>query len=296
MSPSLLARIAEFLPLLPAGLALLAGAWGIRRLLRDPTRARPDRRAALAIAAIVALVIGAVVTSFIAAFGGAWGADPQLEGYARALPYGLAAMGLTFLASIGGYAILARPAIGGAALAGALLGPALLVGAQLGATQLSYLLSNAAYEAQTGLDATETGDRSKILHLEISQVNATYTPDGKFVASVRLRATIHADTDVTLEAGKISWPRFTLLPEGGAILDAEAPAGSPMTLAAGSDTNYDLTFRTPSELLNAMPGSVQLVSTYGPPTPGPWVLRVTLTDASGAGYLLETEVQVDADH
>jgi hypothetical protein len=289
MDPDLLSSAAGALPLLPPGITILLGGWGIWRLRQEPMRARSDRKTAVAAAALGALVVGALTITFIATFS-TFGGPVSTEAYLRALPFGLAAAALASLAAIGGYALLARPSRGGIALAGALLGPALFIGAQIGAVQLSYLVANAAYDAQTGVDAGQTRDRSTILHLQILQVNATLTPDRQFVASVRLRATIHADAEVVLEQGKIRWPRFTFLPDGGAILDAEATAGSAMTLGAGSDKAYELTFEVPPELLGAYGGTTR------PPTPGTWTLQVTMTDANGADHLLQTKVEVVAEH
>ncbi|MEO8571075.1 MAG: hypothetical protein ABI553_05180 [Chloroflexota bacterium] len=119
------------------------------------------------------------------------------------------------------------------------------------------------------------------------------TMSGSIVASVRLRATVHAIREVRMDVrDKIEDPAFGLRVAGGLVAGAAASSG-PSAFAAGSDTVYDLTFQVP--LASSAPvDAIVLASIYLPATPGTWVLAMSVNDMSGAAYTVEVSVVIAA--
>jgi hypothetical protein len=266
----------------PIVLVVIAGALAILAFGREPIRSRSDRPAVIAIAGLIGLAGGTLVTLYVASFMG-FDTGPRPEQFAQALPIGLAAAVLVALAGLAGYAVAARLMGGSLALVGAIVGPAVFIGLAFGASGLAGLASNAAYEADIAAQGAHVDERSAGLSLAASDVLATMSSDEIAVASVSLRATIHADRQVELEtSGKSTWPRFAFVFGDGGRLDVEARPGDPTVLAANRDTAWDLRFVVP-----------EASGTYGAPTAGMWTLEALFLDAAGEEYRLTTMVEVD---
>ena len=121
MMRDLVSAIAWLAVILP----IVAGLYGIWSFAHPPVRQRTDRVRAIGCSAAVALVATAGMGLFLYLLGRAFlsTAPSFLEALSSAAPIGA----LFAMASIGGYAFLARRSTDPLALAGVLVGPALLI-------------------------------------------------------------------------------------------------------------------------------------------------------------------------
>lgn len=276
------------MPFLPALAAVVAGLFAIRAIRREPIRSRKDRGLGIGLAVLIALGLGLYVAWFILFFF-SFGTGPRPGALGPAAAYGAIAAGLVALSGLAGYALLARRA-SRVALLGSVLGPVLLVGVTIGISVAGAKLQSVAYEKQQQADAAAVAQHSEGLTLTVSDVTASLASDGVAIGVAHLRATIHADRDLTFQSGsKEGNPRFQFLVPNASMGDLTAGANSPTSLSKGADSTWDLTYTVSPELLSSYGG------TFGPPAgAGEWTLHVDFLDAAGAEYILNTTVAVAA--
>jgi hypothetical protein len=289
VDPSVLRTLAGILPWTPVALALLAGGWGIRRFLRAPVRDRADRRTAAFLAVATGLVTGAFVTVSMASVAVMFTANEP--NYAIGLALGAPAAILTALGSIAGYVAMARPTARRGALAGVVAGPIIVIAGFFAGGAAGLAATNAAYDAEQAMIASQVAQRSTGLTISVGDVSVTTAKAGTVIADVEVHVVVHAPSDIGLDLGsKLDYPRFTIVPADGAdvrgTLFSDPIAGGPATLAAGSDTGYDVKFTPPPGWLDGYGGTFQAGA------PGSWLLTMSIVDASEAEYQAQAKVAV----
>jgi hypothetical protein len=250
-------------------LPIVGGLVGLRIL-----EGHPDRRRAIVAARGLALVVGIGGTLVIGQLAGMFGGGANYAiGLGWAVPIGI----LVFLSALGGYAALARPRVGAAALVGVLLGPIVLIGGPVG---LGAWLGGVATEAAAAADRAAIAARSDGLHLDVSDVVATLRSDGT-VGAVRLVATVTAtrtyEVNVTTVDGA---PTFFLRPQietRGEGLYYTAPPGDDITFLPGTPTRFEM--RLPAESFMAF-------------QPGTWLLQMDFFGVDELEYRVEVPVEV----
>jgi uncharacterized membrane protein YedE/YeeE len=283
----LLGLLSGALPYMPALAVLLGGIWAAGRMRSADVRARPDRSAAIWLAAglalLAAVTVSIAVASLVVMFSG------NAPNYAIGVPFGIGIGALIGISGILGYAILARPRIGRIALCGTLLGPALLIGATTVANTAAIVMGQARLDNEVAQHAAEVAARSSKLHLTVDGVEVDTAQDGSVVAAVRMRVRLSSDVSVSFDPTlKEPDPRFVLVPAepSESVLDTSVPAGGPATIAAGENHVYELSFRYPDERLNPAGG------TYRPGAPGTWTLRVSFVDPVTGEYEVQAPLEL----
>ncbi len=146
------------LQVLPPAVAVLGGAWALRRVRRAPVVDRPDRGVAIASAVVVA-VMAALGTLAVAPSSNPVG-GPIVLFLIVGIAFVVAV--LAFLAALLGYVLLARPRIGAIALAGVLAGPLILGGTMALATAVRQELEYAPNRAPAATVVAEDGSPGAI--------------------------------------------------------------------------------------------------------------------------------------
>jgi hypothetical protein len=289
--------IGAVLPVAAGAVLLGIAAWALLQIRSERLRARSDRPVALVLAAIVgslgllaggfAMIVAVGFASMDSPIG------PPFSAYVAYLPIVVALGAAAALASLAGYALLARTPLARAALVGSLLGPAVAIALAIGVGSAAGQAGTAASDLATTQTAADLASRSSILQVTVSNLQVTTAAQGSIVTTVRLRASVHTGAEVRLETGgKTPWPQFTLFEPSGSALGGPVSAG-PGILQAGSTTTYELSFVPPAAFVRP-PSGITFASTYGPATPGTWSLRMDLFDTNGAQYEVTTEVVIKA--
>jgi hypothetical protein len=282
----LLRGVGVAIPLLAVVMSLVGGLFALSLANRGGLRARPDRGSAAGIATVLACIAGGVTAVITSMIGSAWGGGNWLAGMPVAVVvFGFPTAMTVFGASTLGYVgqVRLRPSANGAL--GAALGPVVLGAACLAGVGVVGVADDMVAAAYLEQDRQEVAANSAGLHLTIDEVVTTVDGAG-LVSSVRVRLTIRSDSELTMELlpGKLVYPTFVLSPDGddpNAEMQAEAAAGSPAVLAAGSETHYDVLFDP----------AVTGTSVWS--APGEWQLEIRIGGADGERYGLEAPIQVE---
>jgi hypothetical protein len=281
----LLRSVGVALPFVGAGLSLIGGLLALAMLRRGGMRQRSDRRMAIGITLLIAIVVGGIVAVFTALIGSAWGGGNWIP----VLPIAAGVFGLPVAiivtgAGLAGYALAVRlrPAgdVAWAAFAGqAVLGLACLLAAELATTAQEMDAAAAIERDQAAVAANSEG-----LHLTVTSVETTLDAAG-MVQRVEMHLQLVSDTDVAIDSipGKVNYPLFVLSrtrSDPNTEMQVEAPAGSGQRLAPGQPVAYDIVFDT----------DVSGVPTRG--APGSWFLEVRFAGTNGINYAVEREVDL----
>ena len=286
--------IATGLPILGL-LGLVAVAlWALRQWLTDRVSARRDRFAAVLIATLLGLALGAGVLVIGVGLASMDGPAPGVDAYLRYLPIGLLLAAPVAVGAIAGYVAFVRTRLTRVALVGTLVGSAAVIGlAGIGGSVVSSA-NNRLVEVNADQEAAAIAARSSVLVLSISDIHVQTGSTGATVRQIRLRVAVAATADVRIATGgKSTWPRFSMRQVGAfPILDAPTPAAPPV-FSAGSRTPFDLVFDAP-QLSDGGQSRFILASTYVEPTPGDWVLTMQLEDEVGQVYEATAPVSISA--
>jgi hypothetical protein len=269
---------------LAPAIGLIGGLWAVNRLRSPEMRARPDRRTALRLVGIVAILATLAATVLVAELSTMFSSNSP--NYVTALPYGLGFGAFVGLAAILGYVLFAGRGRSGATAA-VLAGPVILIAATILGAVGSTAFQQASFASDEDQHQQATADRSTKVHASVEQLEVQTTTGGK-VAGVNLSVTLSTDVALQFDASaKEPDPRFRLLPpDSSATLDAAAPPGSPTTIDAQASHAYVLAFNYPEEILNATAG------TEVPGSPGTWILEITFADPAVGEYLVRIPVEV----
>jgi len=286
--------LAAGLPIVGSIAVLAVAGWGLRELLAERVRERPDRPVAVVLAVVIGVTVGGTLVWLgvnVATFGGE---NPHLDRYLQFLPIGLMIAAPVAIASVAGYAILVRTRLARVALIGTALGAAAMIGIGVsGGSVVSYANAQSV-EIAIDQDAADLAARSSVLTLSISDLHVATTGGGTVVSRIRMRVAVATSRDIRIAVGnKTAWPRFLVKQEGNhPMLDAPTPPG-PAFLGAGSSTMYDLTFDAP-QLSDGGKPRIILASTYVEPTLGSWVMRMQLEDEAGQTFEVTAPVVIAA--
>jgi hypothetical protein len=248
-------------------LPVVGGALAVIALRTDRMRGRPDADSAIRAAIGLGLLPAALIVLVVAGFGG---------GYGLGLAYGLGIGLVITMAAIAGYAALARPAVGRAALLGCVLGPLVLIGGPIVVSELARERLN---DIAGAAERQEVAERSSMIRLTVSDANPTLSEDGSVVEAVLMTVTVRADAAITFPPGD-DIGDFLLYPPGSnePAMVTDAGTGRPTGFTAGQEYVFPLVFERHDGDAAGRPGT--------------WAVEFAFEDRSGQQYAARTTIEI----
>lgn len=289
MDDGTLKQVLSGLQLLALVVAIVGGAWALRRLRREPLVGRPERGAATA-SAVAAAIMAALGTFALAPSSNSVGGPIVLL-----LICGMAIVfgGLAGLAALLGYVLLARPRIGGIALAGVVAGPLLLGGTVALATAWKQDLDYAPNRAAAAAAARAVTDRSRSVHVSVEDVAVSPATrqdsagrDVVVVGEVSLTLVVAVDHDIGfIDPQGFPADASISLVEPTSGLGMNATSTQHESLAAAKPSRFAVVFRS-------IPLKSPDADLHALGEPGVWTLRVLFLDARQLTYDVSIPVAI----